>query len=134
MEETGSIHAWIDTAAVAMEVFAIIVIVAGVLIGAIQFASVVLRRGETHPAYEAFKAFTGRTLLLGLEILIAADVVRTVALDPTWENVFVLGILVLIRTFLSWTLVVDIEGRWPWQQEKVQEKVEEKVEADAHLK
>ena len=58
----------------------------------------------------------GKSLLLGLEILVAADVVRTVALDATLNSVAVLGLLVLIRTFLSWSLVVEIEGRWPWTQ------------------
>jgi uncharacterized membrane protein len=57
-------------------------------------------------------------LLLGLEILVAADIVRTVALEATLESVAVLGLLVLIRTFLSWALVVEIEGRWPWQSER----------------
>jgi uncharacterized membrane protein len=60
----------------------------------------------------------GRSLLLGLEFLVAADVVRTVALEPTLSNVAVLGPLVLVRTFLSWTLTVEIEGRWPWQAQK----------------
>ena len=54
-------------------------------------------------------------LLLGLEILVAADIIRTVALEATLSSAIVLGILVLIRTFLSWALVVEIEGRWPWQ-------------------
>jgi uncharacterized membrane protein len=57
----------------------------------------------------------GRSLLLGLEFWVAGDVVRTVALDPNLTNVAVLGFLVLIRTFLSWSLAVEIEGRWPWQ-------------------
>jgi uncharacterized membrane protein len=57
----------------------------------------------------------GRSLLLGLEFLVAGDVVRTVALDPTLNNVAVLGLLVLIRTFLGWSLAVEIEGHWPWQ-------------------
>ena len=56
-----------------------------------------------------------RSLLLGLEILVAADVIRTVALDPTLQAVASLGLLVLVRTFLTWTLVVEEEGRWPWQ-------------------
>jgi uncharacterized membrane protein len=56
-----------------------------------------------------------RALLLGLEILVAADIIRTVALEPTLANVAILGLLVLIRTFLSWTLVVETEERWPWQ-------------------
>jgi uncharacterized membrane protein len=53
--------------------------------------------------------------LLGLEVLIAGDIVRTVALEPTVANLIVLGLLVVIRTALSWSLVVEIEGAWPWQ-------------------
>jgi uncharacterized membrane protein len=54
-------------------------------------------------------------LLLGLELLVAADIVRTVAEDATLLNVAVLGAIVFVRTFLSWSLVVEMEGRWPWQ-------------------
>ena len=61
------------------------------------------------------KVHLARALLLGLEILVAADIVRTVALEATLQSVAVLGLLVLIRTFLSWALVVEIEERWPWQ-------------------
>jgi hypothetical protein len=53
-------------------------------------------------------------LLLGLEYLVAADIIRTVALEPTMTNAAILGVLVVVRTFLSWSLVVEIEGRWPW--------------------
>jgi uncharacterized membrane protein len=66
-------------------------------------------------AYRALKGNLGRTMLLGLEILVAADIARTVALPSTWENVLILGALVVIRTFLSWALEVEISGRWPWQ-------------------
>jgi hypothetical protein len=59
-------------------------------------------------------------LLLGLEILVAADVIRTVALEPTMRNVSILGLLVLIRTFLGWSLVVEIEERWPWRSTRVE--------------
>ena len=62
-----------------------------------------------------FRARLGNSLLIGLEILVAADIIRTVALEPSLENVAILGILVLVRTFLSWSLVVEIEGRWPWR-------------------
>jgi uncharacterized membrane protein len=65
--------------------------------------------------YSQLKRHLGRTLLLGLEILVAADIVRTVALEATLESVLVLALLVLVRTFLSWALEVEIEGRWPWQ-------------------
>ena len=58
----------------------------------------------------------GRTLLLGLEILVAADIIETVALDPTLEHIATLGLLVLVRTFLSWSIILELEGRWPWQK------------------
>ncbi len=73
------------------------------------------RRGSH---YESFRARLGSGLLLGLEILVAADVIRTVAFEPTLQSVAVLGLLVVIRTFLSWALVVEIEERWPWQARK----------------
>lgn len=59
--------------------------------------------------------------MLGLEVLIAADIVRTVALEATLESIGFLGLLVLIRTFLSWSLAVEIEGRWPWQSKPEKE-------------
>ena len=61
----------------------------------------------------------GRSLLLGLEVVVAADIVKTIAVAPTLPSLAVLAGLVLIRTFLSWTLVLEIEGRWPWQREAV---------------
>ncbi len=66
-------------------------------------------------AYDRFKVYIGKSLLLGLEFLVAADIVETVVLESTLENVAILGLLVIIRTFLSWSVVVEIEGRWPWQ-------------------
>lgn len=68
--------------------------------------------------YQSFRARLGSGLLLGLEILVAADVIRTVAFEPTLQSVAILGLLVVIRTFLSWALVVEIEERWPWQARK----------------
>jgi uncharacterized membrane protein len=74
-----------------------------------------LRRNTLDKHFTQYKHSLGRALLLGLEILVAADVIRTVALEPSFTSVGVLGILVVIRTFLSWSLVVEIEGHWPWQ-------------------
>lgn len=68
--------------------------------------------------YQSFRARLGSGLLLGLEILVAADVIRTVAFEPTLQSVAILGLLVVIRTFLSWALVVEIEERWPWEPRK----------------
>ncbi len=72
-------------------------------------------RPENEARYQELKGRLGRSLSLGLEILVAADIVRTVALEATMESVIVLGLLVLIRTFISWSLVVELEGRWPWR-------------------
>jgi uncharacterized membrane protein len=67
-------------------------------------------------AYEGFRADLGRGILLGLEFLVAADIIGTVAVTPTFESLGVLAAIVLIRTFLSFSLEVEIEGRWPWQR------------------
>jgi uncharacterized membrane protein len=64
----------------------------------------------------AFRKTLGRSILTGLELLVAADIIRTVAVEPTLQNVLVLGVIVIIRTFLSMSLEVEIDGRWPWQR------------------
>jgi len=85
--------------------------------GLIAFARAVdLVRDRRVGVYSNLRSFFGRTILLGLEILVAADLIRTVAIDPSLENVAVLGIIVVIRTFLSFSLDVEIEGRWPWSR------------------
>lgn len=66
-------------------------------------------------AYRLLRHHLGRTILLGLELLVAADIIRTIAEAPTLREVIILGLIVLIRTFLSFTLEVEIDGRWPWQ-------------------
>jgi uncharacterized membrane protein len=114
-QDTSPLHGWIEAAALALELFAIAIIILGVLYASVRFLVAIVRQSNRHAAYSGYKAFLGRTLLLGLEILVAADIVRTVALEPTLENIAILGILVLVRTFLSWSLVVEIEGRWPWR-------------------
>ena len=76
-----------------------------------------VQHAQAEPRYEAYKIRIGRSLLLGLEILVAADIVKTIALELTALSLALLAGLVLVRTFLSWTLVLEIEGRWPWQRE-----------------
>ena len=105
---------WIEVAAMAIEIVAVVIIVASVFFGIIEYLYRRLRGIEVDP-YRALKGRLGRSMLLGLEILVAADIVRTVALEPSLESVGILGLLVLIRTFLSWSLDVELEGRWPWQ-------------------
>ncbi len=111
----GTILEWIEIGALAIEVLAVVIIVVATLYAIVRFLVQAALRRRDQESYGQLKHSLGRSLLLGLEVLVAADVVRTVALEATLESVAVLGLLVLIRTFLSWALVVEIEGRWPWQ-------------------
>ena len=92
--------------------------VAAIVVGALA-ATVIALYGiakRTGPVYVPFRRSLGRSILLGLELLVAADIIKTVALTPTLQNVAVLGGIVLIRTFLSFSLELEITGRWPWQK------------------
>ncbi|MGH7795227.1 MAG: DUF1622 domain-containing protein [Candidatus Binatia bacterium] len=93
------------------------IIVIAIVQGSLRFLLSVANKPRD--AYERYKNHLGKGLLLGLEFLVAADVVRTVVLEPTLQNVMILGLLVVIRTFLSWSLVVEIEGNWPWRRGRV---------------
>lgn len=98
------------------------VIVIGVLWGLFRFPVDLTRQGVDF-AYKMVRNQITRTLLLGLEILVAADIIRTVAVSPTLMSVSVLAAIVAIRTFLSWSLILEMEGRWPWQSSASAEKV-----------
>ena len=107
---------WIESAALAIEILAVVIIVVAIFFATLRYTyQIAFKRKHMDRYYKQLKVSLGKSLLLGLEILVAADIVRTVALEATLQSVMVLGILVLIRTFLSWALVVEIEGRWPWQ-------------------
>lgn len=75
-----------------------------------------LRKPPPQAVYRSYRQGLGRAILLGLELLVAADIIRTVAVTPTLESVIVLGVIVLVRTFLSFSLEVELEGHWPWQR------------------
>lgn len=95
--------------------------VAAIAIGFLLSVAIVtpsILRGDRIQAYGTFRVGLARAIVLGLEVLVAADIIRTVAVQPTLENVTVLAIIVLVRTILSFTLTVEIEGRWPWQQKR----------------
>ena len=109
---------WIEYAALAIEILAVVIIVGAIFYAVGHYLFQAAIRPEQDEHYKELKVRLGKALLLGLEILVAADIVRTVALEATLQSVAVLGLLVLIRTFLSWALVVEIEGRWPWQPER----------------
>lgn len=73
------------------------------------------RRLDSQGSFQHFKVGLGRALMLGLEILVVADVIETITIEPTFGSLAALGFLVLLRTLVSWTLTLDVEGRWPWQ-------------------
>ena len=104
----------IETVALAIEALGVAVIVAGIAAAGVRYA-VHVARAVPDP-YRQLRHGVGRGILLGLELLVAADIIHTVVVAPTLENVLVLGLIVLIRTFLSIALQVELEGRWPWQQ------------------
>lgn len=104
---------WVELSSMGIEVLAVAIIVGSIVFGSLRFVVHLSRRVSN--SYRAYKELFGRSLLLALEFLVAADVIRTVLLDLTAKGIGILGALVLIRTFLSWSLVVEIEGHWPWQ-------------------
>lgn len=110
----------IDWSATGIEVTTVLVIVLASLIGSARFLIHVNQK--VPDAFRQYKVRLGKMLILSLEFLVAADIIRTVVLEPTLMNAAVLGLLVLIRTFLSWSLSVEIEGHWPWQAGQEQER------------
>jgi uncharacterized membrane protein len=102
---------WIDTVALGIDSLGVAVIVGGIAWSTFHF--LLQHMSELH--YHAYKSRIGRSLLLGLEMLVAADIVKTIALEVTFASLGVLAGLVAVRTFLSWTLVIEVDGRRPWQ-------------------
>jgi uncharacterized membrane protein len=91
------------------------IIALGALIGVILCIQDLLRQERAVNAYRHLRAFLGRSLLLGLEFLVARDIIKTVAIEPTFDSVIVLALIVLVRTVLSLSIDVEIDGSWPWQ-------------------
>ena len=100
----------------AFEVAAAAVLVLGLLLAFALAARDYRRTGDGAVAYRTMRQTFGGVILLGLEILVAGDLIRTVAVEPTLENVVVLGLIVLIRTFLSFSLEIEINGVPPWRR------------------
>jgi uncharacterized membrane protein len=100
----------------AVEILGIGIILAGLLVALARFAMGLDKPAEGQDRIACLRSNLGRAILLGLEFLVAADIINTVAIEPTMDSVLVLAGIVLIRTFLSWSLEVEIEGRWPWQR------------------
>lgn len=102
----------------AVDVAGVVAIVIGTVVASLLAGRELLgRRDGRRDAYVNYRQRLGRSILLGLELLVAADIIKTVAITPTFESVGVLALIVLVRTFLSWSLELEITGRWPWQKE-----------------
>ena len=93
------------------------IIVFGILFSVVLAVVKLLKKSGKDKIYQSFRIMVGRCILLGLELLIAADIIRSLALQLTLQSVGLLGIIVLVRTFLSFSMEVEMNGRWPWQKE-----------------
>lgn len=105
--------------------FAFLLEVAGlvsILFGAVWASAIAIRlffkKDSKGEIYKSYRKNLGEGILLGLEFLVAGDIIKSVAVEPTFKSIGVLGLIVLVRTFLSFTLEVEMNGRWPWQKKK----------------
>ena len=111
-----SVTETMEQVARAVEVVGIVTLVVGLVLALFWAGRALVGGRGGEEAYRVVRTVFGRSILLGLEFLVAADIIRTVAVEPSLENVGVLGIIVLIRTFLSFSLEVEIDGTWPWRR------------------
>lgn len=107
----------IELIVAAFEAAGVVTLIIGAIFTFVMYITTLLnRRIDAAMAYRQLRQRLGRAILIGLEFLVAADIIRSVAIDPSFASVGVLGLIVVVRTFLSWSLEVEINGKWPWQQ------------------
>ncbi|MGB4852475.1 MAG: DUF1622 domain-containing protein [Ignavibacteria bacterium] len=124
--EIHIMHDIIEVIASAIEIIAVIVIAGSILV---NLTKALFKLNSKDPEFfKEYKNKIGKALQAGLEFLVAADIIRTVTIEPTLQGVLILGLLVLIRTFLSWSLIVEAEERWPWQSAKNENVTQESKE------
>jgi len=111
------VHQWIEMAALGVDILAAFIIVVGMTVGTLGFLAHWRPRAAVPEFLEGYRKQVGRTLLLALELLVAADILETIVSGPTLEEIAGLLLLVIVRTFLSWSLELEIDHRWPWQPE-----------------
>lgn len=115
MEE--QILKFLEQAAGFISLFAVAVIVIGFMLAAGRY-TIRIRKFTPEKDFSQFKIDLGKALMLGLDILVLSDVIETITVPPTYHSLGGLALLVILRTFVSWTLSLEVEGHWPWQQEK----------------
>lgn len=101
----------------AIEIAGVLVIVAAIGVALAIHGRRLIGGEDLQDAYRGLRQSIGRGILLGLELLVAGDIIRTVVIEPTFRSVGVLALIVLVRTFLSFSLEVELTGRWPWDRE-----------------
>ena len=101
-----------------LDLAGVVIIAVGVAIASVVFLYRCWQTRQGVEVYRPYRQAVGRSILLGLEFLVAGDIIRTVAVSPSFQSVGVLAAIVLVRTFLSFTLEVELEGRWPWQMKR----------------
>ena len=114
--DTEVAHTFVDLLAKLLEFAGVGIIIVGVLLAAVNFVRAGLRDGRWQGAYSTCRSNLGRGILLGLELLVGADIISTITAPLTFQSVGLLAGIVLIRTFLSFSLETEIEGCWPWQR------------------
>lgn len=107
---------WVEPIAHVLEGAGVVIIVIGAVVSTGIFAVAAIRKRQFEQVFASYRANLGRGILLGLEFLIAGDIIATILVEPTLESVGSLGLIVLIRTFLSFSLEAEIEGRLPWRR------------------
>ena len=107
---------FVVAAARVVEFIGVGVLLLGALLAAVAFGRRLVRGAAFQDSYHALRADLGRAILLGLELLVIADIIGTVAIEPTLQNLGVLALIVAIRTVLSFALELEVSGRWPWQR------------------
>jgi len=105
---------FVEWAGIVLSLCSVVAIVVGLLVAFGSYCRH-FRRLSTEESFRRFKPQLARVLMVALEILVVADVIETVTVDITFESLATLGLLVIVRTWLSWTLDLEAEGRWPWQ-------------------
>jgi len=112
---TDELHQGLDMLARALEIVGAGILVLGFVVASARCLSQSLRQGAV-PAVEIYRKSLGRVVLIGLEILVAATIIKTITVDPTVDGMGILAIMVVIRTTLGWTMGLEMDGRWPWQR------------------
>lgn len=110
------LHSVVPTIVSAIELTGVAIIALGTLITLVQFALAIARRLKVEDAIGTLRSNLGRAILVGLELLVAADIIHTVLVELTLESVAALAGIVIIRTLLSFSLEAEIDGQWPWQR------------------